>query len=218
MTTLEQIKLVPILALLLVAVHVSSKPLHHAHTQATLTPNPMTMQVVKLVTKPILHGCTNCPSPAINTNWPTYLLAWTPAATNAIYQVLTKANSVSNFVPKSTVTNVASWAFEATNAANKPEYFAAYTVWPCAVELQWVASVSFGVAGYDIYYGTKSGSYTNVTSIGNVTNTTLSGFTVGHTYYFAVSTIGQGGAQSALSKQVSYTVAPNGVLNLRITF
>lgn len=59
------------------------------------------------------------------------------------------------------------------------------------------------VAGYDVYYGTASGVYTNVVDVGDSTNATITGLEVGPTYYFAVTAYNTNGVQSAYSSVVS---------------
>src|SRR5712671_1390866 len=52
---------------------------------------------------------------------------------------------------------------------------------PCSVRaassvtLAWDPSPSGGVAGYNVYYGPASGTYTNMVTAGNATNATVSG-------------------------------------------
>src|SRR5262245_2219962 len=56
-----------------------------------------------------------------------------------------------------------------------------------SVTLVWNASPGTNVAGYNVYYGVASRTYTNKVNVGNVTNTTISGLVEGTTYYFAVT-------------------------------
>ena len=65
------------------------------------------------------------------------------------------------------------------------------------------------VAGYNIYYGGASGTYTNKISVGNATNATISGLVQGTTYYFAATTYASSGVESPLSGEVSYLVPLN---------
>lgn len=62
------------------------------------------------------------------------------------------------------------------------------------------------VAGYNIYYGTESGVYTNVVDVGNTTNATIDGLSVGSTFYFAVTAYNSNEIESADSPQV-FTVS-----------
>jgi hypothetical protein len=77
------------------------------------------------------------------------------------------------------------------------------------VTLAWTASSSSNVAGYDLYYGTTSGSLPNSINVGNVTSYTMTGLSPGTTYYFAVTAYDSSGDQSGDSSVVSYTV-PSG--------
>src|SRR6266705_2064736 len=56
-----------------------------------------------------------------------------------------------------------------------------------SVTLAWNPDTGTGIAGYHLYYGLAPGNYTTQVSLGNVTNTTVSGLTAGRTYYFAVT-------------------------------
>ncbi len=75
-----------------------------------------------------------------------------------------------------------------------------------SVTLAWNASSSPDVAGYNIYYGGASQTYTNMNSVGNVTNAAVPGLVQGSTYYFSVSAVDAIGLESAKSGEVSYTV------------
>ena len=85
-----------------------------------------------------------------------------------------------------------------------------------SVTLAWNPVTNANVAGYNIYDGSASGYYTNVTSVGNVTSATISGLTEGATYYFATTTLSTSGLESAYSSEISYTV-PNGVPGIQVT-
>jgi hypothetical protein len=73
------------------------------------------------------------------------------------------------------------------------------------VTLAWNPSTGPNVAGYHLYQGVASLTYTNEIDVGNVTNATVSGLTQGVTYYFAVSAYTAAGVESALTTEVSYT-------------
>ena len=85
-----------------------------------------------------------------------------------------------------------------------------------SVTLSWNPVTSANVAGYNVYDGSASGNYTNVTSVGNVTNATISGLTEGVTYYFAITTLSASGLESAYSSEISYTV-PTAVPGIQVT-
>jgi hypothetical protein len=59
------------------------------------------------------------------------------------------------------------------------------------------------VAGYTIYYGTQSGSYSGQVDVGNQTSATVPGLTSGVRYYFAVKAYSSSGLFSAASNEVS---------------
>src|SRR5580692_4170931 len=74
-----------------------------------------------------------------------------------------------------------------------------------SVTLAWNQSPSANIVGYNVYYGGVSGNYTNMVSVGNVTNVTISGLPGGVTYYFAATAINSSGLKSGYSSQISYT-------------
>lgn len=75
-----------------------------------------------------------------------------------------------------------------------------------SVSLSWNMSASAGIAGYNIYYGAASGNYTNVVSVSNSTNATISGLVDGGTYYFAATAYDASGDESGFSSEISYIV------------
>ena len=79
-----------------------------------------------------------------------------------------------------------------------------------SVTLAWNPSTDPTVAGYNVYYGGASATYTNEISAGNVTNITVSGLVPGATYYFAATTYNTAGMESALSSEASYQVPLSG--------
>ena len=72
--------------------------------------------------------------------------------------------------------------------------------------LEWNASASPEVAGYDVYYGTNSGNYPYMINAGNVTSVTVSNLCPGLTYYFVCAAYDVFGDQSAYSGEISYLV------------
>ncbi len=64
------------------------------------------------------------------------------------------------------------------------------------------------VAGYKLYYGQSSGTYSSVLDIGNQTTYTVTGLTAGSTYYFAVTVYDAWGKESTFSNEVSATLPP----------
>ena len=78
-----------------------------------------------------------------------------------------------------------------------------------SVTLTWQANREQDLAGYKIYVGTSSGSYTYAGSpfmIGNATAYTLSALPKGQTYFFAISAYDTSGNESGLSSEVSKTL------------
>jgi len=76
--------------------------------------------------------------------------------------------------------------------------------------LTWGGSSSTDTAGYRIYYGTMSGSYTQARgsgiNTGSATRFTVTGLQGGRTYYFAVTAYDSAGNESAYSAEVSKTL------------
>jgi hypothetical protein len=72
------------------------------------------------------------------------------------------------------------------------------------VNLSWDASPSTDVVGYDVYYGTASGVYTNNILVGNVTSYTISGLSAGVTYYITVAALDVNGQESPFSNEINY--------------
>jgi hypothetical protein len=62
-----------------------------------------------------------------------------------------------------------------------------------------------GVAGYKLYYGPSSGTYTKSVNVGAVTTYTVSGLSAG-TYYFSVTDYDFSGSESIFADEVSVTI------------
>ena len=75
-----------------------------------------------------------------------------------------------------------------------------------SIDLSWTPAVSTNVAGYKVYYGTQSESYSNSVTAGNTTNITISGFCAGKTYFFSATTYNSAGNESSFASEMSYTV------------
>ncbi|GFE58388.1 hypothetical protein AOG1_22680 [Geobacter sp. AOG1] len=60
-----------------------------------------------------------------------------------------------------------------------------------------------GVAGYHLYFGTASGTYTQSVDTGNVTSYTIGSLADGTTYYFVVTDYDTAGNESGFSNEVS---------------
>jgi hypothetical protein len=81
-----------------------------------------------------------------------------------------------------------------------------------SVSLGWSASSDTNVVAYNIYYGTASGDYTSETTVGNVSEVTISNLTPGTTYYFVATAVDREGNESGFSVETTYIVP--GVLAL----
>ena len=77
------------------------------------------------------------------------------------------------------------------------------------VTLQWDPNTETDMAGYKVYYGTASRSYSAPISLGLQSSYTIAGLTAG-TYYFAVTAFNRDGLESAFSNEVSTTVTGTG--------
>ncbi len=77
-----------------------------------------------------------------------------------------------------------------------------------SASISWIApitntddSILEDLAGYKLYYGTSSGSYTISVDVGNVESSLVMGLTSGTTYYFAVTAYNQIGNESGYSNE-----------------
>ena len=84
------------------------------------------------------------------------------------------------------------------------------------VALVWNPSSDPTVAGYKIYYGGASETYTNEIDVGNTTNATITGLIGQTTYYFAATTYNAEGVESPFSTEVPYLVPIQAVLHMQI--
>src|SRR5262245_44056199 len=75
-----------------------------------------------------------------------------------------------------------------------------------SLTLAWDHSISSGVAGYQISYGTQSGKATANVKAGYVTSVTINGLTEGTTYYFIVQSHDSAGALGSPSPEISGNV------------
>jgi hypothetical protein len=74
-----------------------------------------------------------------------------------------------------------------------------------SVTLAWNPSAGANIAGYKIYYGAASLTYTNTTDVGNLTNATVGNLISGATYFFAATAYDASGLESDYSTEVAYT-------------
>lgn len=75
-----------------------------------------------------------------------------------------------------------------------------------SLRVSWSANTESDLAGYKVYYGTQSGSYSQNIDVGNVTSYTISSVSSGTTYYVAVSAYDTSGNESERSSEVSASV------------
>ena len=72
--------------------------------------------------------------------------------------------------------------------------------------LNWNASSSPSVTGYNVYYGTNSGNYVHKLDAGDATSFMVSNLCCGVTYFFAATAYDANGDESAFSTEVSFVV------------
>src|ERR1017187_6939280 len=80
--------------------------------------------------------------------------------------------------------------------------FAASAQGQSSATLAWNPVAGNVVAGYRLYQGGASLTYTNIIAAGNVTNETVSNLASGANYFFAVTAVGTNGQESAYSSEV----------------
>ena len=83
-------------------------------------------------------------------------------------------------------------------------FFGSQTLTASSVTLAWDPNPSSGIAGYRLYYGTSSGSYSKIVNVGNTTVATVPNLAPGQTYFFVVTAYTAFGLESAPSNQVSF--------------
>jgi hypothetical protein len=77
------------------------------------------------------------------------------------------------------------------------------------VTLAWYANTESDLAGYNIYYGTASGDYSDSIDVGDVTEYTVTGLDDGGTYYFAATAYDEDDNESAYSEELVHTCSYN---------
>src|SRR6202790_382494 len=73
-----------------------------------------------------------------------------------------------------------------------------------SVSLAWNTSTDPSVVGYNVNYGTSSGSYTQTLNAGSIASATVSSLAAGQTYYFVVTARNAAAQNSLVSNQVSF--------------
>jgi len=79
-----------------------------------------------------------------------------------------------------------------------------------SISLGWSPSPDPAVVGYNLYSGVASQTYTNIVSVGNVTNTVIGNLVPSATYYFSTRARDAQGNESPFSNEISYTVLTSG--------
>ena len=75
-----------------------------------------------------------------------------------------------------------------------------------SVEVSWSANSESDLAGYKVYYGTQSGTYTSTLKVGKVTTSTIDNLETGKTYYVAMSAYDSSDNESLKSSEVSIAI------------
>ena len=75
-----------------------------------------------------------------------------------------------------------------------------------SITLAWDRSQDTDIAGYRVYYGTSSGHYAKVISVGSQTTCTITNLEPGRTYYFVATAYDTNGNESTFSQEIPYTV------------
>ena len=75
-----------------------------------------------------------------------------------------------------------------------------------SLALNWDPNTDPSIAGYNLYYGGASRSYTNMINVGDSTSAVVDGLVEGQTYYFAVTAYTFDGYESDFSDEFVYLV------------
>lgn len=91
-----------------------------------------------------------------------------------------------------------------------------------SLKIIWPANTESDLAGYKVYWGTASGTYTNSQTIGNATSYTITGLTEGTRYYIVVTAYDSDGNESTKSIEVTgtsnaYASRPDAPTGLTVT-
>ncbi len=78
-----------------------------------------------------------------------------------------------------------------------------------SIAFTWNTSMT-NIAGYKIYYGAASRTYTNSLNVGNLPDFTISGLKPGLTYFLAATTYDSVGVESAYSAEISLVIPLSG--------
>ncbi len=79
-------------------------------------------------------------------------------------------------------------------------------VYSAQATLSWNPNSESNLAGYKVYYGNSSGSYSSSIDVRNQTSYTISNLVEGEIYFFAATAYDFSGNESGYSNEVSYDV------------
>ncbi len=83
------------------------------------------------------------------------------------------------------------------------------------VSLAWDAVTNLGVTGYKVYWGGRTGGYTNASATA-ATNASICGLGRTNTYYFAVTATNNAGMESDFSQEVVFPAPATNVVSVRV--
>jgi hypothetical protein len=89
-------------------------------------------------------------------------------------------------------------------------FFVSSPAYSGQVTLAWDPSSAGDLAGYRVYSGTTSRSYSMKLDVGNATSCVIKGLVDGATYYFAVTAVDTSGLESSYSNEATMTLASTG--------
>jgi hypothetical protein len=72
--------------------------------------------------------------------------------------------------------------------------------------LAWDRNPETNIAGYKLYYGQTSGSYSTAVNVGNTTTVTITNLAHGGSWFFAVTAYNSLGVESDYSSELSHTI------------
>jgi len=73
------------------------------------------------------------------------------------------------------------------------------------VSIAWDANSETNISGYRIHHGTNSRQYSDIKSVGKVTQATINGLRWGQSYYFAATAFNRECLESDYSSEISFT-------------
>jgi hypothetical protein len=128
-------------------------------------------------------------------------LTWSSLGSGTRYYVQTSTDWLTWTAATNTTATSVSLAFAAGQA--RMFRLSVSDAPPLSVTLAWdPGAPATDIAGYAIYYGVASRSYTNVVDVGLATTGVVSNLVAGTTYYFAVTANSSSGLESDYSSEV----------------